>query len=431
MKPNESAGDSGRIDILAVDIKFYSHTAFSNAMRRRLFLGTVGSTMIAGCSSDSTDESQTTGEDTSTEGTETSANSSNTESSGEPAFEQAWELDRGPEEVEQLVVGSDVVLWETSDASTVCNDLASGTERWRREKFYENKLYPTADRIYGLPGGEQVIEALDPQSGEAEWTVPLSDVIGEGAVEGARASGLAIPVPNGVAVSANGLEESGSAILDADSGEILARIRQGGQRRQLSDPAQDGNQLFTSSGRPLFFAYDLEAYEVQWSIDRDSFTTGNPGKDGFAVGPERVFTPAQTQNEYGQSAVPARAYDRDDGSVEWEVEASDQLKSPYGYAGGELVFVGQNADPQSVGVNPATGEIQWTYSHDSRPNQHPIFTDRGVIVLEQGGPLVALDPQSGEPLSTVDVSGEFIDGTDSHVFVGGATTETGYICYRY
>lgn len=398
-------------------------------MRRRVFLGTVGSAIVAGCSSDSTDGSTETSTDSTTDGTETSVTTSNPdpEPSGEPTFEQAWELDRGPEEREQLVVGSDVVLWETGDPMTVCNDLVSGAERWTREKFYNDKLYPTADRIYGLPSGEDVVEALDPQSGEAQWTVPLSDVIGEGAVEGARASGLAIPVPGGVAVSANGLEESGSAILDGDSGEILARIRQGGQRRQLSNPAQDGGQLFTSSGRPLFFAYDLEAYEVQWSIDRDSFTTGSPGKDGFAVGPDRVFTPAQTVNNYGRSAVPARAYDRTDGSVEWEVEASDQLTAPYGYADGTLVFVGR----ESVGVDPGTGEIQWTYSHDSRPVDHPVITDRGVIVLEQGGPMVALDPQSGDEVSSVDLLGEFVDGTDSHVFVGGAATETGYVCYRY
>ena len=403
-------------------------------MRRRLFLGTVGSAIVAGCSSDSTDDSTETSPEVTDEGsetaggaTETSVSTTDDEPSGDPAFERAWELDQGPEESDQLVVGSDVVLWETSDATTVCNDLASGAERWTQEQFYGNRLYPTAERIYGLPAGEQVIEALDPRTGESQWTVPLSDVIGEGAVEGARASGLAIPVPGGVAVSANGLEESGSAVLDGETGEVLARIRQGGQRRQLSNPAQDGGQLFTSAGRPLFFAYDLEASEVQWSIDRDSFTTGNPGRDGFAVGPERVFTPAQTVNNYGRSAVPARAYDRADGSVEWEVEASDRLTAPYGYADGTLVFVG----PESVGVDPATGEIEWNYSHDSRPIAHPVITDRGVVVLERGGPMVALDPQSGDELSTVDIVGEFVDGTDSHVFVGDAAAESGYVCYRY
>ena len=42
----------------------------------------------------------------------------------------------------------------------------------------------------------------------------------------------------------------------------------------------------------------------------------------------------------------------------------------------------------------------------------------------------ALDPQSGDELSSVDF-GQSVDGTDSHVFVGGAATETGYVWYRY
>lgn len=403
-------------------------------MRRRSVLGIIGTVFVAGCSSDpasdATDTRSATAdeeEDSRSTGTVTDA-STPEPTDDEPAFTQVWSQRRGPERPDKAVVGNGLLLWQTRDPGTNCLDLASGEQRWSSEQIHGNSLYPTDDRIYALPSGENAVEALDRDTGEAQWTVPLSEVIGEGAVEGARASGLALPVPDGVAVSANGLEESGSAILDGDTGEILARIRQDGQRRQLSNPTHDGEQLFTSTGRPRFFAYDLEAREVQWSLGVEEFTTGSPGQDGFAAGPERVFTPAQTRNSSGQSAVPARAYDRATGGVEWEVDASERLTAPYGYAAGTLVFVGGR---EAVGVEPDTGEVRWTHSHGSRPVDYPAITDRAVVVLEQGGPLIALDPQSGDELSRVDVAGRFVEATDSYAFLFDASTDREYVCYRY
>ena len=199
--------------------------------------------------------------------------------------------------------------------------------------------------------------------------------------------------------------------LDAKTGETVwehkydhspaeGHITQFGEGPR-STPLISGNQIFTIGVAGRMHALDKKSGKVQWTLDLwgDDFS-GTVLQHGYASSP--IEHGGNIIVLVGGEDSSVVALKKKNGKVAWK---SESFKNSYATpkvlrVAGEDQIVTFMAG-ELVGLDPATGELKWTYAHANQFGQNispPIMSDNDILFLSS--------PQAGAKGLKINADGE-------------------------
>ena len=322
------------------------------------------------------------------------------------------------------VVAKDIYICERSGvARRLRND--DGSERWKNTSLPPLHWSPALNGnlmfVMSRVEPEQArIHALDGQTGEEDWSRPVS------------ASSTFRP-PSGPTVTTNHIflgSETGVLCLESQEGEVVWRANlrdhmvesEEGRRRRTDwpTPAVTKNHVFTfeantREGPKEVFSINRENGDLEWRTTID-LERGWRFKGHVVAGDEHVFVHASetdwiplSSDESVETGGTHRVYmiDSDSGDAEQIIEFQGALFGPAAFAEGVL-YAG-NWHPQRgvgelVAFDVEQKEPLWTYETNAGPVSTPAVTSQ-IMFLSQGTELAAISTETGEPRWEIDIDG--------------------------
>jgi len=148
------------------------------------------------------------------------------------------------------------------------------------------------------------------------------------------------------------------------------------------DPAANEIQVNATSFSTFAPLANATLLKEIWSASTDGRTQYSTP----AVGPDRVFVGGLDDTLY--------AFNRSDGSSEWQFDRSGSLADSSPALGGETVFVGSGGGVLYA-LNATSGAVRWTYTTDSAIVSSPVVTGGTVYVGSNDGTVLAVDAETG------------------------------------
>lgn len=306
-------------------------------------------------------------------------------------------------------------------------------------------------RIYTMDSRARVV-ASDASNGGQVWVADLSDKKGKDK----EAFGGGLAVANGKIIVTSGFRFV--AALDAATGAVLWRVKT--ESPIHAAPSVAGNRAFAVDVDNEIIAFNLDNGEQVWSYQAIQepariLRASSPAIEGDAViapfsSGELVAMRASNGNPLWNEVlsrttrtsalseirdIPGRpaiyqgsvyaashsgvfaAMDLRTGARRWELPVSS-INTPW--PAGDAVFL-VSQDGQAMAVNKETGQIYWIkdlnkgrtyqeggvlglYDHTARPIwTGPILASNRLIIVNDRGIALALNPKTGEDLATLNI----------------------------
>ena len=427
---------------------------------RRSFLrrsGAVLGVALTGCLDRGGTRSQPTNSPTPTEPPSETPTGPPSESSPTPFDEPiAWEFETGEKIPDAPATADGTVFVPSEDGRLYALDEQAGRARWHYEAeapfrsvaLVHDGVVVARSGGQNL-GGEQVVHAIDAETGELIWRYPQSwwlEVIGvrDGILYVATADDAVSPEGETLfALSLDdGIEKWSAEIGDTSGGlitddavyvpsysRIYAFDRESGSQRWTVDVPNYGFQTIAEVGetvcyvsdaddrRRVLFARDAESGEERWRFD-DWFVSSTTSHNGTLVaGGERIasidpetgtarwqtdesgFVPRAPIHDgtlYAGGDV-ARAIATSDGTIQWSwmPDVTVQGLVPAGVSHGAVYFDSyRKADPRNrfkFAVETDSGSNRWTFGLDTNLTDLTVGQSR-VVVGGTNGAAYGLDP---------------------------------------
>lgn len=350
-------------------------------MRRRAYLGLVGTAGIAGClggDSDSDGEQSDDGQETTDGG---SAEQENGED-GLPSFDSQWRVSLDTtiaNAVNMDPATADGRLYLGGDWGLTAVEVTEGEKLWTdddRAEFVEVEAHQ--DTVAAVTHGGELL-SLDPAGG-VNWAQEVP--------EGSAAPSIAL-TGDRLALA----ERDGVTVYDAASGTEEWTAAGAGAVYATSDT------LIFARGFEPTTGHDPRSGQQQWEADASARLGGKvaPGDD-LLVGIER--TRLESVN----------AVETTSGDLRWSVD--EVTLSPFASVGvgeGVAAFIDESGEEKTlVGVSLSDGSVAWEQSLGNPPVPLQPLVGAGAVITETDEGVAAFDPETGEQY----------DATDDSVVVG-------------
>ena len=218
-----------------------------------------------------------------------------------------------------------------------------------------------ADGVAYVGADDNLVYALDAETGEALWSFETGDVI------------RSTPTVTGGAVYV-GSNDNHVYALDAETGELLWRYDTGGWAQY--SPTVSGGMVYlgaSGEGGHRVHALDAASGERTWIAETPYSVT--PELTPTVVG-GKVYAPG----DLGQFHV----LDASTGNVAWSFETGIGGEAPPTVIEGVVYLTGVNA---AYALDESTGELVWSYDTERLPaREFPAVVADGVLLLLAGRP---------------------------------------------
>jgi len=378
-------------------------------MRRRLYLATVASAVLAGCSDDGGDGNGGTddgGDETeaTTEPDATTQPETTTDVEASATLSQRWEATLETDTASGGTYAADA----TADGLVVGNtngmySYSPDGERqwsWDEPQEFENPGFGAVaadgDTVFGAATREVVVAALEADDGSVRWRR-------EAEPEGNPIGGI---VADGYFVTP-ALDPT-LAVLDRDDGETVATVN------ALNPQAVFGyDGTLVVSGFQETTGYDPATGEEQWTAAGVSTAAGVAGNVMVA------------ESDNGELI----GLDLDAGEVRWTESIPEDVNFPTISGDGDHAVVQWRRPSNTVrAVSAADGSTVWEKNVELQTIPFaPVLSD-GVVVADGADGYLALDVESGSELGTATTTGvgAFAADASAGVFYACSTSVTAY-----
>jgi outer membrane protein assembly factor BamB len=293
---------------------------------------------------------------------------------GLPEFhEVAWEGDVDLASLGSPVLHNGVLYMGNQRGFLNAINVETGEVLWRKRLAGEIGSVSFADGV--LYAGGINYFAIDPESSETLWSIPLNEEV----------YGSALILENRMYFTTS----AGTVYaVDLESHEILWQFE--GEGFTIASLANWGNLILAGIQENLF-ALDKETGEIVWQKHLENAFWFGP-----AIADGKLFVGAGSTNF-------AYAIDVETGEELWQFEGVSDAWSAAAIGDG-LVYIG-NKDGTMSALDMETGEIVWQFVAEDWLVSDPVLAD-GVLYFGEGNHenrerpsnLYALDAQTGEEL---------------------------------
>ena len=284
---------------------------------------------------------------------------------------ERWRFETGGAVDSAPAVADGVVYAVSRDGSLHAVDAAAGSLRWSFETggermldFWDHYLSDPLihDDLVVFGSGDGSVYALDRVSGELRWSHETTEVV------------HAAPVAGDDLIYIGGFDGILYA-LQAQTGEVAWQFETEGNpgfpRGDIQRAvALDDGVLYFGSRDYRLYALDAVDGRVLWSLEESG---------GWIIA-----TPLVTDDHVFFGASDGRrfyALDRSAGAVVWTIPVFTRVFGTAVRAGHDVVFGGFNG--KIMGVDPASGEVRWTYQTPaSKALFDAVFDEEGGLTEE-------------------------------------------------
>lgn len=280
----------------------------------------------------------------------------------------------------RLALAGDMLVVAGGDGSVTALDVATGEPRWAQcsPAAFPVRTRPLAanGRVFvGADDGS--FQALSLESGEPVWGQPFWA---------------------GGAVQSSPIAVGRLVIFGADDGRVYALDAASGKQAWRADcpkaavaaaPTAAGATIYVTSVDGHLYAFDAVTGSLRWR----SAAAGNGSPPPAALGSPLVVG---TVVCFGADDGLLRALSRDDGSPEWQFQASGVLRGAVAHTSSDLFL--SDGSGQVCRLRLVNGKAQWRRRLGRGPCTPPTLGPSALYVGTRGGVLYALDARTGDTL---------------------------------